>query len=157
LRIDIRPSGLNLLTAVDASMLLRMVERVQPDLMLIGPIYRLHEDDPNDEKAARKIAAVLDRARAASGCAVITEAHTPHTDGPGGSHIMRPFGSSLWKRWPEFGYCLKLAADSDLNARLCKLVPWRGPRDERDWPTGLRAGGDWPWSPVNPAAMRYAS
>jgi replicative DNA helicase len=156
LRIDIRPSGLNLLTAGDASLLLRMVERVQPDLMLIGPIYRLHEDDPNDEKAARKIAAVLDRARAASGCALITEAHTPHSDGPGG-HMLRPFGSSLWKRWPEFGYCLKLAAESDMNARLCKLVAWRGPRDERDWPLGLKAGGDWPWTPVLPQAMRFTS
>lgn len=156
LRVDIRPSGLNLLDAADAALLLRTVERVRPDLLLIGPIYRLHEDDPNDEKAARKIAAVLDRARAAVGCAVVTEAHTPHSDGPGG-HMLRPFGSSLWKRWPEFGYCLKLSSDSDLKARLCKLIPWRGPRDERDWPEGLQAGGEWPWTPVSAAVMRYAS
>lgn len=156
LRLDIRPSGLNLLQASDAALLLRMVERVKPDLMLIGPIYRLHEDDPNDEKAARKIAAVLDRARAIGGCAIVTEAHTPHSDGPGG-HMLRPFGSSLWKRWPEFGYCLKLAADSDLSARFCKFIPWRGPRDERDWPEALRAGGEWPWSPVMPSIARFAS
>lgn len=152
LRIDVRPSGLNLMSSPDAALLLRMVDRVKPDLMLIGPIYRLHEDDPNDEKAARKIAAVLDRARG-TGCAIVTEAHTPHTDGPGG-HMLRPFGSSLWKRWPEFGYCLKLTADSDYNARMCKLIPWRGPRDERDWPVGLAAGGTWPWEPVRPDVMR---
>lgn len=156
LRIDIRPQGLNLLSSSDATLLLRTVERVQPDLLLIGPIYRLHEDDPNDERAARRVAAVLDRARAASGCAVITEAHTPHSDGPGG-HMLRPFGSSLWKRWPEFGYCLKLTADSDFRTRMCRLIPWRGPRDERDWPEGLAAGGEWPWSPVDSSVMRFAS
>lgn len=156
LRIDIRPQGLNLLASSDVSMLLRMVERVRPHLMVIGPIYRLHEDDPNDERAARRIAAVIDRARAAVGCAVVTEAHTPHTDGAGG-HMLRPFGSSLWKRWPEFGYCLKLAADSDFQSRQCKLIPWRGPRDERDWPLGLVAGGEWPWSPLSPEVVRWAS
>jgi hypothetical protein len=156
LRIDIRPQGLNLLDGADASLLLRTVDRVKPKLLLIGPIYRLHEDDPNDEKAARRIAAVLDRARASSGCAIITEAHTPHTDGANG-HMLRPFGSSLWKRWPEFGYCLKLTADSDLDARQCRLIPWRGPRDERDWPAGLVAGGSWPWTPLGHDVMRYAS
>jgi hypothetical protein len=60
LRIDIRPQGLNLLSAPDAALLLRTVERVRPQLLLIGPIYRLHEDDPNDERAARRVAAVLD-------------------------------------------------------------------------------------------------
>lgn len=156
LRLDIRPSGLNLQLASDAALLLRTVERTRPDLLLIGPIYRLHEDDPNDEKAARKIAAVLDRARAVSGCAVVTEAHTPHSDGPGG-HMLRPFGSSLWKRWPEFGYCLKLTAESDLQARLCRFIPWRGPRDERDWPEGLAAGGDWPWTPIQREVMRFTA
>lgn len=156
LRVDIRPSGLDLLSPPDASLLLRTVERTRPDLLLIGPIYRLHEDDPNDERAARRVAAVLDRARAATGCAVVTEAHTPHTDGAHG-HLLRPFGSSLWKRWPEFGYCLKLTADSDLLARQCRLVAWRGPRDERDWPEGLHAGGDWPWSPLSRSVIRAAS
>lgn len=153
LRVDIRPSGLDLMSAPDAALLLRTVERTKPDLMLIGPIYRLHEDDPNDEKAARRVAAVLDRCRA-TGCAVITEAHTPHTDGAGG-HMLRPFGSSLWKRWPEFGYCLKLSADSDYAARACKLIPWRGPRDERDWPDGLQAGGLWPWTPISRDVAGY--
>lgn len=155
LRIDIRPSGLNLLSPSDAALLLRTVERNRPDLLVIGPIYRLHEDDPNDERVARKTAAVLDQARQI-GCAVVTEAHTPHTDGHGG-HMLRPVGSSLWKRWPEFGYCLKLTSDSDYHARLCRLIPWRGPRDERQWPEMLAAGGEWPWTAVDPAVGRYAS
>jgi hypothetical protein len=71
--------------------------------------------------------------------------------------MLRPFGSSLWKRWPEFGYCLKLTRDSDFHARMCHLIPWRGPRDERDWPAGLAAGGSWPWSPLAPEVARYAS
>lgn len=145
LRIDIRPSGLDLLRPSDVALLLRMVERTRPDLLLIGPAYRLHQDDPNDERAARKVTVVLDQARAATGCAVITEAHTPHTDGQN-ANIMRPFGSSLWTRWPEFGYCLKLEPDSDLTLRKTRLLPWRGPRDERQWPERLEAGGHWPWT-----------
>jgi replicative DNA helicase len=83
------------------------------------------------------------------------EAHAPHA-GPMGPRSLRPAGSSLWLRWPEFGYGLRRVEheQSAQEGRACRLVPWRGARDARDWPLFLRAGdpatGEWPWKPYEP-------
>jgi replicative DNA helicase len=72
--------------------------------MTITPA-RLHAANPNDEEPARKVTQVLDRCRSAANCAIVTEAHAGHGYG-GLERPIRPTGSSLWLRWPEFGYGL---------------------------------------------------
>lgn len=149
---------MNLLDGRQAARLYKLVERVQPSLIAIGPIYQLHEDNPNDEGPARKLSAVLDRIRTISRAALIVEAHSPHSDGPMG-RMLRPFGASLWKRWPEFGYCLEPATpmgrgaepvseaerELALQMRESKLTGWRGARAKRDWPKKLGLGQRLPW------------
>lgn len=49
----------------------------------------------------------------------------------------RPYGASLWMRWPEFGIYL------DANG---PMRHWRGQRDEREWPSALKRGGAWMWT-----------
>jgi replicative DNA helicase len=128
------------------------VEALMPDLLVIGPVYKMHAGDPNDEPSARTVAQVLDQARDVCGSALLIEAHSPHGNGQG-KRPVRPFGSSLWLRWPEFGYGLRLRDDeSDADRlRLMDFKAWRGPRDEREWPSRLRAGQSssggpvWPW------------
>lgn len=153
LHLEIRPRGVNLLSAGAAVKVLRMVERVNPDVVMIGPIYRLHEGDPNDERDARKISVVLDQVREISGAAVITEAHMAKGGGPGQSRSLRPVGSGLWLRWPEYGYGLVLAEGGDLISRPVTVEAWRGPRDERKWPSmlvsGVVQGSPWPWVRVD--------
>lgn len=105
--------------------------------MLLGPSYKLAGGDPTSEEVARKVTAVLDQLRAAYGFALVLEAHSPHGQ-QGGTRPKRPYGASLWLRWPEFG--LHLDAHGS-------LTHWRGARDERDWPLALKRGGEWPWSP----------
>ena len=61
---------------------------------------------------------------------------------------MRPTGTSLWLRWPEFGYGIRAADGYDPMNRVVDFVAWRGDRAERDWPTQLRSGGTWPWERV---------
>ena len=140
--LRVEESGpMNLLDGRQAARLYALVERIQPRLITIGPIYQLHEENPNDEGPARKLSAVLDRLRAISQAALIIEAHSPHSDGPGG-HMLRPFGASLWKRWPDFGYCLlpeNLPADASdeeryiaAQMRESKLASWRGARAKHD-------------------------
>jgi replicative DNA helicase len=76
------------------------------------------------------------------------ETHAPH----GGSfgRDLRPFGSSVWLRWPEFGIGIHTDPDDDRNYLL---KHWRGPRDVRPWPSVLcRGAGPWPWTPVMPMA-----
>lgn len=143
--LECLPSGLDLTKPEDEAWLVSRVSALQPALLVIGPIYRLHAKNPNDEEPARCVTRVLDRCRAAANCALILEAHAGHTTGVDGMRHVRPTGSSLWLRWPEFGYGLRAGANFDPHTRQVQFVPWRGDRSERDWPKSLRAGGAWPW------------
>jgi replicative DNA helicase len=128
------------------------MERVtahKPDVLFIGPFYRLHNANMNEELPARKVAAVLDAARAAADCALITEAHSGHGSEQGARRPLRPAGASLLLRWPEFGFGLRPEGDRKLGHRPVDVSfePWRGQRDDREWPTHLTMGDphDWPW------------
>jgi replicative DNA helicase len=153
--IRCRPEGLDLTRPQDRSWVMRRVEDFKPDLLIVGPIYRLHAGDPNSEELARKVSVVLDEARATAGCAVFMEAHSPHHNGFGQHRTLRPVGSSLWMRWPEFGFGLrpvedaKSAEDGD-GARGRRFLPWRGMRDERNWPQFIKQGEKWPWMSYRP-------
>jgi len=133
----IHPAGLDLANAHDAAVLEATVEEVQPDIVIGGPIYKLTVEDPgNADAAARSASAVFDRLRTEYGFALILEAHSPHANGSAKRPI-RPYGASLWLRWPEFGIYLSPEGE---------LQHWRGQRDERDWPALLQRGGEWPWT-----------
>lgn len=149
LAIDVRPEGVDLTRADGRAWLMRRIEATMPDVLVIGPIYQLHAGDPNDERSARQVTVALNEARATANCAVLMEAHAPHGNGFG-PRALRPAGSSLWLRWPEFGYGLRPVEDerSAEEDRARRLVPWRGMRDDRDWPGFLRQGhgtNAWPW------------
>lgn len=143
--LECLPSGLDLTRPEDEAWLVSRVAALQPAMLVIGPIYRLHAKNPNDEEPARCVTRVLDRCRAAANCSLILEAHAGHGTGVDGSRNVRPAGTSLWLRWPEFGYGLRAGKDYRPEDRQVEFVPWRGDRSERDWPKKLRAGGSWPW------------
>jgi hypothetical protein len=154
LAIDCRPEGVDLTRADGRAWLMRRVESVMPDVLVIGPIYQLHTGDPASEEHARKVTVALTEARTTARCALLMEAHAPHATGYG-PRALRPAGSSLWMRWPEFGYGIRPVEDerSADEDRARRLVPWRGARDERQWPQFLRQGhghGAWPWITYQP-------
>jgi hypothetical protein len=134
LHVEIASGGVDLTTRKGADDLLAEVSDVDADLLVIGPLYKLATGDPNDEQTARNVAAVLDRVRVEAGCALLIEAHSPHAQN--GTRPLRPYGASLWMRWPEFGIHL---------GKSGVLTHWRGPRDERAWPRRLVRGEPWPW------------
>jgi len=140
------PSGLDLTRPEDEAWLVSRVAALQPAMLVIGPIYRLHAKNPNDEEPARTVTRVLDRCRAAANCALILEAHAGHAMSGDGHRGVRPAGTSLWLRWPEFGYGLRAAEEYTPQDRVVDLIPWRGDRSQRDWPKRLRSGGSWPWA-----------
>lgn len=142
----IRPEGIDLLGAGDIRWLTDRVEQNEPDVVIIGPLYKLATGDPTSEEAARQVAFVLDDIRATYDVAFVIEAHQPHS-AAGSKRPERPYGASLWMRWPEFG--IALTGSGFLNH-------WRGARDERDWPTVLRRGGAWPWMPGSAAQVTFA-
>lgn len=143
LRLIVKPEGVDLTMEDDAAWLLERVTAHKPDVLFLGPLYRLHAANPNDELVARKLVAAVDAARLSVECAVVMEAHAGHGETGVRRHV-RPTGSSLYLRWPEFGYGL-VPRDKDDGV---DFLAWRGPRDEREWPTRLDRGSVWPWEGV---------
>lgn len=139
LRIELRTAGLDLTTDTDRDWLLDTCRHVQPDLLLIGPIYKLANGDPTEEKSAKPVAMAIDAVRDQTDCGVILEAHAAKAPSGQKKRPHEPYGWSGWLRWPEIGLWL----DKDGT-----LSPWRGAREERAWPEKLERGGDWPWSPA---------
>lgn len=151
--LEVRPAGIDLLASGDTVWLERTINAFAPDLLVCGPLYKLHHENPNDEKPAREIAWVLDGLRERYKFALLTEAHAGKSTTGDGRRNMAPIGSSMWLRWPEFGFGLR-RADSDTSkgrAQLVDVVSWRGSREERAWPSQLQQSHILPWMPADPA------
>jgi RecA-family ATPase len=157
LRLIHRPEGIDLTRDDYAAWLLERVRAHQPDLIVIGSLYKLHAADINAEVPARRVISVLDQARATTDCTLIIEAHSGHTLNGEGQRQVRPAGSSVFLRWPEYGFGLRGTGDADQWGRFheVEVVHWRGGRDERDWPHALSwAERGWPWQiPLAQAAL----
>ena len=141
------PQGIDLFKSEDQLMLHAMCRTFQPDLLMIGPIYKAASDGEGKavDESARQITSVIDGLREEFGFAVVLEHHSPHGQ-QGMDRNVRPIGSSFWLRWPEFGYGLAHAKDRKQGVRTADFVPWRGARDQRDWPKQLVAGASIPWT-----------
>lgn len=118
------------------------LDACQPDMLVIGPLYRLVPRALQTDDEAAPVLAALDTIRD-RGIALLIEAHAGHA--LKGSHRdLRPRGSSALLGWPEFGYGMRTVASG-----YADLVPWRGDRDERDWPGRVRHSNDRiRWIPV---------
>lgn len=158
LRLRIHPAGVDLLKPSGRRWFAdRLAANAPIDLLITGPLYKLHGGKPNDEEPAAQMARFFDELRVRFGCAMIFEAHSPHA-GDGTSRTLRPYGASLWMRWPEFGMGIRSATPHDLRVRKEEDMPkdvfaldeWRGARDiTRDWPFLIQRGGRWPWTAYN--------
>jgi hypothetical protein len=144
LRVATRPAGLDLTSAVDRHWLIERCIANRTELLCLGPAYRLAGSGHGElggEDQARAVTEALDEVRARCGVTLVLETHAPHANG--GPRALRPFGSSLWLRWPEFGVGLQ----PDPSGSRVTVGHWRGPRDERVWPGALVRGYRWPWTP----------
>ena len=151
----VKPEGLDMLLPSDVRWLYEKVQANRPDVVVIGPIYKLVSGNPNDEEPARTLARVLDTLRARWGCTLLIEAHSPYSEVRPGERTLRPYGASLWSRWPEFGFAIVPDKNEPKTAAWWKK--WRGPRDpDRQWPERLERGGSWPWSVSVPRARGAA-
>ncbi|MDA8440466.1 MAG: AAA family ATPase [Propionibacterium sp.] len=134
-------SRMDITTERDLGAIHRLIDEHAPDLLIIGPLYRLIPRAINSDDDAAPMIAALDSLRA-RGIALVMEAHAGHATTKGGDRDLRPRGSSALMGWPEFGFGIALDPQEE---NLAHLVRWRGDRDERDWPRDIRRGGDWPW------------
>lgn len=123
----------------------RLIDEHTPDLLVIGPLYRLIPRAINNDDDAAPLITALDGLRA-RGLALVMEAHAGHSSGSNGLRDLRPRGSAALMGWPEFGLGLRLIADEYDPTIRAEVVRWRGDRDERAWPNVMRRGGVFPWT-----------
>jgi hypothetical protein len=139
--IDCRPGGIDIAKDADLSWIHRCLDATQPDLLVIGPLYKMAPRALQTDDHVAPIMAALDGIRM-RGITLVMEAHAGHSNE---ERNMRPRGSSALLGWPEFGYGLRR------NEIDVDMVAWRGDRDSRDWPDRLTPGGVWPWTVVDPS------
>lgn len=137
-------SDIDLSDSVERQRVIKLAKERQPDLMYMGSLYRLAPEGDKVDSAFVHVSRTVDRIRSETGASVLLEAHAGHglsNDRNG----MRPYGSSMWMRWPEFGFGMV----RHHNTGNILLKNWRGHRsDDRTWPVGLRRGTVLPWYPI---------
>lgn len=139
--------GLNTLDTPDGcAWLMERVHAYQPDLVVMGPLTNLANKDLRDDEPVRRIKNAVNAARSICNSAFIMEHHAPLKGPMDKERQLRPYGSSLFLKWPDYGYGIK---PTDREG----LFEWhknRGPRVRaRHWPEALSEGkpntDDWPW------------
>ena len=114
----------------------------RPQIMFLGPLYKSFTDGgERAEQLNMQVAQILDRYRARYGLALWLETHAPMEQG--GQRALRPLGSGVWSRWPEFGLSLRKDPNNPMRVHLERF---RGDRDERAWPHFLERSSPWPWA-----------
>lgn len=144
----VKPAGLNLLEVGDRQVLERHIEAVEPELLVMGPLYKSFVDPGGrtSEAIAVEIARYFDEIRTVYGCALWLEHHAPLGTSMT-TRDLRPFGSAVWSRWPEFG--ISLTPDVTASEPYTYDVKhFRGARDERQWPTKIKRGKRFPFQAV---------
>ena len=144
-RIWSRPGGIDVRQPADAQLLAGVIKRAAPDLVIAGPLYKMTVDGgERAEQLHGAVSAFWDRMRDRYGVALWLEAHAPMAQN-GTARDLRPLGSGIWQRWPEFGKTLR---PDQGNPHELIVGRFRGDRDERQWPARLTRpvrGESWKW------------
>jgi replicative DNA helicase len=149
----------------DAAAVHRLIDQHAPDLLVIGPMYKLTNRAITSDDDAAPLITALDGFRG-RGVTLAIEAHAGHALGAGGERDLRPRGSSALLGWPEFGFGLRRRSVADGGPaddahRMVDVVRWRGDRETgRKWPDTMYADprNPFPWTPedVGPATIGRA-
>ena len=143
--LHLKPDGIDLCDAKDRAYIEELIDRIKPEIVFMGPLYKSYVDNGTrtSEAMAVEVAKFLDMIRDVHGCALWLEHHAPLGTSMA-SRDLRPFGSSVWSRWPEFG--ISLTPDpTALSGYEYNVNHFRGARDKRPWPTRMARGIEMPF------------
>lgn len=145
LELFAKPAGLDLLKTSDRLLFEEQIEKSNPELIIMGPLYKSFVDPGSrtSEAIAVEVAKYLDYIRTIYGCALWLEHHAPLGTSMT-SRDLRPFGSAVWSRWPEFGISLTPDMTSGVPF-VYDMKHFRGARDEREWPLKIKRGKIFPF------------
>ena len=147
--IWMNPSGLNLLHAPDRQLLEEKIEQTRPELICLGPLYKSFVDPGGrtSESIVVEVAKYFDYLRTVYNTALWFEHHAP-LGSTMATRDLRPFGSAVWSRWPEFGLAMTPVPTGE--PYVYEIRHFRGARDERAWPSLIkrspRPGGRFPFT-----------
>lgn len=136
--LHIHPQGLDLTDTKDRMFMEQLVEQIRPQLICLGPLYKSYVDNGSrtSEALAVEVAKYLDKIRDVYGCALWLEHHAP-LGASMTTRELRPFGSSVWSRWPEFGISITPDPLSP-EGYVYDVRHFRGARDKRAWPVKMK-------------------
>ena len=136
-----RPEGIDIRSRRDAAWLESAIADFRPDLIVAGPLYKMFRRARNedDETLGAALQTIFDRLRTRYDTGLWLEHHAPK--GQNGVRPLDPFGTSLWRRWPDIGVTMTLQDDGTVNVGRF--------RQDRYSVTGiplvLERGATWPW------------
>jgi replicative DNA helicase len=113
-------------------------------VVVAGPLTNVASLDLRDDEPVRRLRNAVNRARSICNSAFLMEHHAPHKGPMDKERQVRPYGSSLFLKWPDYGYGMK-------PTQVEGVFEWyknRGPRvRSRIWPGWIREGrdGEWPF------------
>jgi replicative DNA helicase len=125
---------------------MRVIEQARPALLVCGPVYKMLIDrGERGEQLYSTVTGFLDRVRERHGCALWLEHHAPLQQGA--RRELRPIGSALWTRWPEYGIGLRPSIDATDPKGTLLVEQFRGAREgeRKVWPEKLYYDSPWPW------------
>ena len=121
----------------------RLVDEHEPDVLAIGPLYKMVATGINNDQEAAPLIMALDSLRD-RGVALLMEGHASKGNSQNATRDLAPRGSAALMGWPEFGFGLHPDAS---NPDMTLVTKWRGDREAgREWPRELWRGGVWPWT-----------
>ena len=137
----------------DLSAIHDLIDEHKPDIVFIGPLYKITPRAIQTDDEATPVLRALDSIRARN-VALVMEAHAgvPGQEG----RNLRPRGSAALLGWPEFGIGLMVDQtygpfqqdEENFKNRKVDLTRWRGDRDQgRAWPKSIYPNSYWRWGP----------
>ncbi len=144
----VKPAGFDLLKQSDRNVLEKHIRATKPDILFMGPLYKSFVDGGGrtPESIAVEIVKYLDYIRDSYGCALWLEHHAPLGNSMA-TRELRPFGSAVWSRWPEFGIAL-VPDPTAGEGYTYRVEHFRGEREPRNWPLRMRRGKIFPFETI---------
>lgn len=142
--------GLNITKESDLGKVHGWLDEFEPEVLMIGPLYKLVPGGIKGDEEASPVIAALDSIRE-RGVALLLEGHAAKATDSSGVRNLSPRGSAALMGWPEFGLGLHLDVE---HPERVTVVRWRGDRSKRDWPRELYRAGPFPWTADTVAPVR---
>lgn len=137
-----RPGGIDIRRLSDRAELQREIAFHRPQLVCIGPIYKMYQRAGGEsyEDSADSAMAVLDDLRTKYGFALLLEHHAAKGK-QGEKRDLSPMGSQRWMAWPEVGISLYKDAQ---DPTVLNVKRYRGDRlTGVDWPDTIVRDSTW--------------